>query len=102
MIDFDFDAEVVEQYGESYARPQMMIQLGKILDSEENPYPLNTVITDDGYTYFMSASFARKMLAVIRALPTQRRRSVISDIQFSDGFEEFVAVVEEVARMYEK
>jgi hypothetical protein len=98
----DFDTEVVEQYGESYARPQMMIQLGKILDSEENPYPINTVITDDGYSYEMSSAFARKMLAVIRALPTQRRRDIISQIQFSDGFDQFVEVVEEVSRMYAK
>jgi len=100
MIDFDTVEEVYE--GVSYANPQMMIQLGKILDSEENPYPVNTVMTDDGYNYKMSASFARKMLVVIRALPTQRRRDIISEIQFSEGFDQFVEVVEEISKAYVK
>jgi hypothetical protein len=92
MIDFDMSDETYD--GVSYVNPQIMIQLGKILDSEGNPVPVQHVTTDDGYVYDIDFDQARIMLSVIRRLPTQVRREVIESIQYMEGMERFLDQIE--------
>jgi hypothetical protein len=92
MDDFDVIDDVYD--GVSYKNPQIFIQLGKILDSEGNPRPVNTIVTDDGVSYDVDFDQARIMLNAIRRLPTQVRREVIEAIQYSAGMETFLDAIE--------
>lgn len=92
MLTDDLDIDDVYD-GKSYAKPQIFIQMGKILDSRDNPYPVNTVTTDDGYTYEISFDQAELIIDAIRLTPSNTRRILIDSIQNSKGFEAVMAVV---------
>jgi flagellar hook-associated protein FlgK len=72
----------------------MFNQLGKVLDSQESPKPLNTVTTDDGKTFKVSADQAQilRMLATTDKVKPQVRMQFTKDIQTSNGLIDFLDI----------
>lgn len=72
----------------------MYTQLGKVLDSQGNPKPVNTVTTDDGKTFRVSPEQARilRMLATTDKVKPMVRDRFTKDIQTSHGLSDFVDI----------
>jgi|TARA_B100001094_G_scaffold267170_1_gene270358 hypothetical protein len=67
-------------------------QLGKILDSQGNPRPLDTVITDDGKKFkvtFKQATVLRRLLTAPSVKPTVKAQFT-KDLQQSQTIEKFL------------
>jgi len=67
-------------------------QLGKILDSQGNPRPLDTVITDDGKKFkvtFKQATVLRRLLTAPSVKP-QVKAQFTKDLQQSQTIEKFL------------
>jgi len=72
----------------------MFDQLGKVLDSQDNPKPLNTVKTDDGKTFTVSIEQAKmlRMLATTDKVKPQVKNQFLRDIQNSNGLIDFIDI----------
>lgn len=65
----------------------MYDQLGKILDSQGNPYPRDDVTTDDGVKFTgISGEEAEAIRETVIAVKTTQRLEVLKAIQNSKGF----------------
>jgi len=80
--DFDMSAKDDEEPG--YSETPMYDQLGKILDSQGNPKPVDTVKTDDGKMFKVSADQAR----VIRMLMTTDKVKPMVRTQFQKDMQQ--------------
>jgi len=80
--DFDISAKDDEEPG--YSETPMYDQLGKILDSQGNPKPVDTVKTDDGKMFKVSADQAR----VIRMLMTTDKVKPMVRTQFQKDMQQ--------------
>jgi hypothetical protein len=91
LDDFDSDDDT-EAPG--FKNETMFNQLGKVLDSQENPKPLNTVTTDDGKTFKVTADQAQilRMLATTDKVKPQVRMQFTKDIQTSNGLIDFLDI----------
>jgi len=70
----------------------MFNQLGKILDSQGNPRPLDTVVTDDGKKHkvnFNQAKTLRRLLTAPRVKPDIKAKFT-KDIQTSEVLDKFL------------
>lgn len=75
-----------------FKQDSLFNQLGKILDSQGNPRPLDTVITDDGKKHkvtFKQASMLRRLLSAPSIKP-QVKAQFTKDIQNSEKLEKFL------------
>lgn len=88
--DFDMSAAGDEEPG--YKQPSMYEQLGKILDSQGNPKPVDTVTTDDGKTLKCSPDQARtiRMLMTTDKVKPAVRTQFQKDMQQSSTLVDFL------------
>lgn len=93
LDDFDDEQDDIDN-GEGFRGEPMYIQLGKILDSQGNPKPINTVTTDDGKTFKVSPPQAQmlRMLATTDKIKPMVRDKFTKDIQTSHGLADFVDI----------
>lgn len=88
--DFDISAAGDEEPG--YKEPSMYDQLGKVLDSQGNPNPVNKVRTDDGKELKVTADQARtiRMLMTTDKVKPQVRTQFQKDMQKSSTLVDFL------------
>lgn len=82
-----------------FKQDAMFTQLGKILDSQGNPRPLDTVITDDGKKFKVSARQAdtlRKLMTSTQVKPMIRAQFT-KDVQNSETLSKFLETDDMVA-----
>lgn len=93
LDDFDDEQDDIDS-GEGFKGEPMYVQLGKILDSQGNPKPVNTVTTDDGKTFKVSPPQAQmlRMLATTDKIKPMVRDKFTKDIQTSHGLADFVDI----------
>lgn len=77
-----------------FSREAMFVQLGRILDSQGNPKPVNSVVTDDGEEHDVSTQQAKvlRMLATTDKVKPDVRSQFIRDIQTTSGLAPFLKV----------
>ena len=80
--------------GEGFKQMAMFDQLGKILDSANNPKPVKTVKTDDGKEIEVTPEQARmlRLFATTDKVKPNVRTRFINDIQKSSGLYDFVDI----------
>lgn len=80
--------------GEGFKQASMYDQLGKVLDSQGNPKPVNTVTTDDGQQHKVTAEQARviRMLMTTDKVKPQVRTQFIKDMQTNHGLVDFLDI----------
>lgn len=92
--------------GKGFLTMPMYDQLGKILDSQGNPKPVNTVKTDDGKVIKVDPKQAKimRMLATTDNVKPQVRTRFLKDIQTSSGLLDFVDIKDyhEIAQLFVK
>lgn len=91
----DDDSLDVDDEGDAgFEQKSMYDQLGKILDSQGNPSPVETVTTDDGKEIPVSAGQAKtlRMFATADNVKPNVRLSFLKDIQHSRGLADFLDV----------
>lgn len=79
-------------YDKEFKQDSMFNQLGKILDSQGNPRPLDTVVTDDGKKHkvnFNQAKTLRRLLTAPRVKPDIKAKFT-KDIQTSEVLDKFL------------
>jgi hypothetical protein len=88
--DFDMSASDDEEPG--FKQASMYEQLGKILDSQGNPNPLNKVTTDDGKQLKVTPDQARmlRMLMTTDKVKPMVRTQFIKDVQQSSTLVDFL------------
>jgi len=81
-----------DEEGEGYKQAPMYQQLGKVIDSQGNPNPVNTVVTDDGKTLKVSADQARaiRMLMTTDKIKPMVRTKFQNDMQKSNSLADFL------------
>ena len=93
-------------FDKEFKQDSMFNQLGKILDSQGNPRPLDTVVTDDGKKHkvnFQQARSLRRLLTAPRVKPEIKARFT-KDLQTSEVLEKFLQekdMVELFVSMYD-
>ena len=93
-------------FDKEFKQDSMFNQLGKILDSQGNPRPLDTVVTDDGKKHkvnFQQARGLRRLLTAPREKPEIKARFT-KDLQTSEVLEKFLQakdMVELFVSMYD-
>ena len=93
-------------FDKEFKQDSMFNQLGKILDSQGNPNPLDTVVTDDGKKHkinFRQASALRRLLTAPRVKPDIKAKFT-KDLQTSEVLEKFLQandMVELFVSMYD-
>jgi len=94
LDDFDVGPDDDGADAPGFKNETMFNQLGKVLDSQENPKPLNTVITDDGKKFKVTADQARmlRMLATTDKVKPQVRMQFTKDIQTANGLTDFLDI----------
>lgn len=87
----DFDISASDDEEEGYKQTPMYDQLGKILDSQGNPKPVDTVTTDDGKQFKVSGDQARviRMLMTTDKVKPQVRTQFQRDMQNSASAADF-------------
>ena len=87
--DFDISAKDDEEPG--YSETPMYDQLGKVLDSQGNPKPVDTVKTDDGKMFKVTGDQARviRMLMTTDKVKPQVRTQFQKDMQQSSSAADF-------------
>ena len=79
-------------FDKEFKQDSMFNQLGKILDSQGNPRPLDTVVTDDGKKHkvnFNQAKTLRRLLTAPRVKPDIKAKFT-KDIQTSEVLDKFL------------
>lgn len=92
--DSDIDGGDDDDADTGFSREAMVVQLGRVLDSQGNPKPVTSVITDDGQQHDVSPQQAKvlRMMATTDKVKPDIRSQFIKDIQHSEGLESFLAV----------
>ena len=77
---------------EGFKQKPIFDQLGKIIDSQSNPTPLNTVKTDDGETIEVDSNQAHELRKLLRAegMKPQMKMRFTRDLQLSKNLHDFV------------
>ena len=83
-----------EDYMPEFDQEQIVMQLGRIIDSVGNAVPRNWVKTDDGDVIeFISPHTASKMRESIYGMPPPQRLEFTRFIQNTEGFKKFLEVI---------
>lgn len=105
-LDVDFDDEDDEKLGSGFKVDSMYNQLGKVLDSQGNPNPVDKVTTDDGDEFSVTADQARilRMLATTDKVKPMVRDKFLRDIQTSNGLSDFLDIKDyhEISQLFVK
>lgn len=90
--DADMDGGDDDDADTGFSREAMFVQLGRILDSQGNPRPVDSVTTDDGDHHNVSVQQAKvmRMLATTDKVKPDIRSQFIRDIQTTAGLEPFL------------
>lgn len=88
------DLEDNDDASVGFSREAMFVQLGRVIDSQDNPKPVNSVVTDDGQQHDVTPQQAKllRMLATTDKVKPNVRSEFIKDIQHSQGLEDFLKV----------
>ena len=88
----DFDMSAADDEDPGYTQTPMYDQLGKVLDSQGNPKPVETVTTDDGKQHKVTADQARtiRMLMTTDKIKPQVRTQFQKDMQQSGTLVDFL------------
>lgn len=91
--DSDMDGGDDDDADTGFSREAMFVQLGRIIDSQGNPKPVNSVVTDDGEQHDVSPQQAKllRMLGTTDKIKPDIRAQFLKDIQHSDGLGQFLA-----------
>lgn len=92
--DSDIDGGDDDSADTGFSRESMIIQLGRVLDSQGNPKPVNSVTTDDGDHHDVSPQQAKvlRMIATTDKIKPDLRAQFTRDIQTTSGLEDFLKV----------
>lgn len=87
-LDQDDDAKL----GKGYDQDPMADQLEKVVQSQSNPNPINSVTTDDGKEHKITGDQARtlRMLMTTDKVKPNVRAQFQKDIQHSNGLQDFL------------
>jgi len=79
-------------FDKEFKQDSMFNQLGKILDSQGNPRPLDTVVTDDGKKHKVGFGHARKLRQLLTAprVKPDVKRQFTKDLQTSEVLSKFL------------
>lgn len=90
----DFDISANDDEPEGFKQASMYDQLGKVLDSQGNPNPVDTVKTDDGKEFKVSGDQARviRMLMTTDKVKPMVRDKFIKDMQNSNTLSDFLDI----------
>jgi len=98
-LDQDDDDE-----GKGFKGMSMYDQLGKVLDSQGNPNPINSVTTDDGQSFDITPEQAKviRMLMTTDKVKPMVRDKFIKDVQTANGLSDFVDIKDyhEIAQLF--
>jgi len=88
----EFDISAKDDEPEGFKQDSMYNQLGKVLDSQSNPNPVDTVTTDDGKQMKVSGDQARmiRMLMTTDKVKPMVRDKFIKDMQTSSKLADFL------------
>ena len=77
-----------------FSRESMIVQLGRVLDSQGNPKPVDSVTTDDGDHHDVTPQQAKvlRMMATTDKIKPDIRAQYTRDIQTTSGLEDFLKV----------
>ena len=87
----DMDMSAADDEPEGFKQTSMYDQLGKVLDSQGNPKPVDTVTCDDGKQFKVNADQARviRMLMTTDKVKPNVRTQFIKDMQNSASAADF-------------
>lgn len=90
--DFDDEEGEEEPVNKGFSQSPMFDQLGKVLDSQDSPKPVNTVTTDDGETFEVNQDQARalRLLATTEKVKPDVKQEFLRDIQTSAGLSDYL------------
>jgi len=90
--DFDDEEGEEEPVNKGFSQSPMYDQLGKVLDSQDSPKPVNTVITDDGETFEVNQDQARalRLLATTEKVKPDVKQEFLRDLQTSQGLSDYL------------
>jgi hypothetical protein len=90
--DFDDEEGEEEPTGQGFSSSPMFDQLGKVIDSQDSPRPVNQVETDDGETFEVNQDQARalRLLATTEKVKPEVKQAFLRDIQNSQGLTDFL------------
>jgi len=75
-----------DEYGPSYKQAKMFLQFSKIEDSQGNPKPLTSVLTDDNKRVRVTLVQAKKMKALEQTIVKPFEKQKFADsIQYEKG-----------------
>lgn len=90
--DFDDEEGEEEPVNKGFSQSPMFDQLGKVLDSQDSPKPVNTVTTDDGETFEVNQDQARalRLLATTEKVKPDVKQEFLRDLQTSQGLSDYL------------
>jgi hypothetical protein len=90
--DSEEDLDGDEPEGKGFSSTPVFDQLGKVIDSQDSPRPVNTVETDDGETFEVSPDQARalRLLGTTEKVKPEVKQAFLRDIQNSQGLTDFL------------
>lgn len=90
--DDDHDMGDDDDASTGFTREAMFVQLGRIIDSQGNPNPVDSVTTDDGDKHRVSPDEAKvlRMLATTDKVRPNIRERFIKDLQTTAGLQDFL------------
>ena len=88
------ELDVDDEGGAGFKKEAMFIQLGKILDSQGNPNPVRTVMTDDGQEIEVKPEQARilRMMLTAEGMKPAVKAQFTRELQNSSTLHDFVDV----------
>ena len=91
--DDDFEGGDDDDAETGFSRETMFVQLGRILDSQGNPNPVKSVITDDGDKINVSAAEARAIRGILSSenIKPQQKMEITKLAQTTDGLKQLMA-----------
>ena len=94
LKDYGSELDRDDDEGTGFKQTAMFDQLGKVLDSANNPNPVKTVKTDDGKEIPVTPEQARmlRMFATTDKVKPIVRTQFIKDIQHSRGLHDFLDI----------
>jgi hypothetical protein len=94
LKDYGSELDRDDDEGTGFKQTAMFDQLGKVLDSANNPNPVKTVKTDDGKEIPVTPEQARmlRMFATTDKVKPVVRTQFIKDIQHSRGLHDFLDI----------
>ena len=93
--DFDLDLDDPEKdFKPGFKKEPIVAQLGKVIDSQGNPNPIDTVTTDEGKEHKVGPNMARALMMLLKGdlapLKPAARERLQDAIQKADGLKKML------------